>query len=144
MGDSHNSIQAFHYVQPLSLHTDTVIFRGQTVDMVYSKCYMFYFSRVCYINILNCNIEQHIKDGKDVLLSHTPNRCGEMCCFIGPAMVVQRPWSKLGVALFCSQWPNHPLWPHGWNVTNIFHNFIINNVLVFCGDKKTVFLHQTF
>jgi hypothetical protein len=31
-------------------------------------------------------------------LSHTLDRCSEMCCFIGAARVVRRHWSKLGLS----------------------------------------------
>ena len=32
------------------------------------------------------------------LLSHTPDRCSQMCCFTGSATVVQCPWSKLALS----------------------------------------------
>ena len=31
-------------------------------------------------------------------MSHTLDRCSEMCCFIGAARVVRRHWSKLGLS----------------------------------------------
>ena len=33
-----------------------------------------------------------------VLLSHKRERCSEMCCFTGSAIVVRHPWSKLGLS----------------------------------------------
>ena len=33
-----------------------------------------------------------------IFLSHTPDRCTEMCCFTGSAIVVWHPWSTLGLS----------------------------------------------
>ena len=52
-----------------------------------------------------CHLRRpHVKISKDVVLSHTPDRCSEMCYFIRSDIVV-RSWSKLGLsALFKGTW----------------------------------------
>ena len=43
-------------------------------------------------------VRYHSITNKHVLLSHTPDRSGEMCCFTGSVIVIRRPWSKLGIS----------------------------------------------
>ena len=54
----------------------------------------------------------HNKMYKYVLLSHTPDRCSEMCCSTGSAIVVRCSWSKLGTST------DFPLGPLGFHLVN--------------------------